>query len=682
MIGSLLCLFVMLWTGLAHALPAGAGAEVVVVVDTSCSMATASNVNGQKTPPNDPERLAVLGAEVVQALGAGPRDDVTVIGFAGGAALPPPWTRDSPDIRSWPYGGTWFEKPMRRAQEVLAASKHDTRLLIVLTDGLPNDQQLTTVEGLHQLWDPAAHPEVDILALGLFGNDEIAPFGSTFLGAMVHDPEQDFHRVKDATEVVDAFTRGYARAVGSRPITGQLAPKASRTISVGRYVSEILAFAVSQQPGPAFDAKLSGPTASELLGKGDNDCKGAAAQGVPGKVCGGLRRHFQVFRAENDPAKASEWTLSLPEGSGSVGYGIILRYDLVAELEIPPEASAGMPTAVTARLLFQGKTFDDADFFAQDHFAVTARIEGDEVSLVHAGSGLFTGTWTPRELGTVKRAAQAEVLFKNDWMEKRDTAQVAVGPPLYELSVQPSPLLLGPVPSHWSKSTMCDNLDLSGSKGLDGIELSCVVKGVPMSVPTTCTRLSTETLEVCANTRRWCCGQERELEVTVSGPGVATPRTSVTVPVKLSVASPGFLRCHWLAISLTIAAIVGAWFLYGWIRPHSFDPSMTITIAGDERGLKRAAPQALRECPGGKRGFYRNARICISSGGDLLRAPRGAAVVLEAGKGGMIRFKRAGGLEQLERRTRKWKVIPPEDLAQGAVQAVIYKLGDLHLRVD
>jgi hypothetical protein len=124
------------------------------------------------------------------------------------------------------------------------------------------------------------------------------------------------------------------------------------------------------------------------------------------------------------------------------------------------------------------------------------------------------------------------------------------------------------------------------------------------------------------------------------------------------------------------------WFIYGWLRPYRFDPNATVTLAGSEKGLRRATPQILDECPGGKRGFYRHGRVCISGAGDIVKRPKQAALVLEAGKNQIALFKKSAGIEQRDRRSRKWETVPPEDLAEGYIPGVLYRIGDLYIKFE
>lgn len=671
------------WLFTAAALAETPGSEVVVILDNSCSMAAESGFNTARVPANDPERLAVLGAQIVADLGLQGSDEVTVLGFGPSATSPPEQADSGAALRGWAYtGGTFFRSPLTRADQIMAQSDRADKLLLFLTDGVPSpEDNINNPDDLRAIFNPTAHSDVTVLPIGLFNHPDVREIGTQLLSAISRSPD-DVKAVSDASEVVEAFTVGFARALGSRPETGTLGGGGRQKVEVGRYVSEVLAVAVSQEPGPAFQAVLESPGGPlQPIGSGDNGCEPAVAMRAPPAVCAEPRRHYQVFRGSNDPEHKTEWALSLSPGASAVQYGIILRYDLSAGLEVAGTVAAGTAVPLKARLIFRGETFDDVEFFENDSFRATASIAGQQVPLTHTGGGIFTGTWTPPDDRDGSRQVVAEVLFENDWMQKSATQPITVTPPPYTV-VLSGPLDLSPVPSLWAPSTRCATLSLAGSRSIGDVELSCTIDAEERSVDFTCERTGPEELTVCAETRRWCCGPSGALTVTAAGPGGQPPRTAASVEGSFAVDNPGLLRCYWLPIAIALFTTFLGWFIYGWVRPYRFDPNTTLTLAGSERGLRRATPQNLEECPGGKRGFYRNARVCINGAGDIVKKPSQAILVVEASKNQTSIFKKAAGIEQRDRRTRKWELLTPEELLEGFMPGVLYRMGDLYIKFD
>jgi hypothetical protein len=266
-------------------------------------------------------------------------------------------------------------------------------------------------------------------------------------------------------------------------------------------------------------------------------------------------------------------------------------------------------------------------------------------------------------------------------MQQAAQQSLTVNPPPYDL-VLDGPLTLEPIPSEWGPKTLCGELSMAASRNIAAQEVTCAVTDQPLSVDFTCERSGPTAITVCATTDRWCCGKSGEVIVTATGPGGSPPRTADSEVVPWKVESPGFLQCYWLPIALTLAAGVLGWIIWGLVRPFKFDEAASITIAGSEKGLRRATPQLLEECPGGKRGFYRNARICLNGAGDIVRKPKQAAIFIEAGPNRTAIFRKAGGLERRDRRTRKWEALSEEDLAEGYMPNVLYRMSDLYIRFE
>ncbi|MFT5685788.1 MAG: hypothetical protein ACI8RZ_006742 [Myxococcota bacterium] len=672
----------MLWS-LGMVAWADPGSEIVVILDNSCSMAVETGFNGVQIPPNDPDRLAVLGAAAVSALGSQGSDRVTIIGFGDNATAPALTTVTQPNILDWSYtNGTFFREPLKEADRIFAASQRDAKLLMFLTDGVPSpEDNINSPADMRAIFSPDEHPDVSVLAIGLFDHPEVRSVGTSLLSAITRSAD-DLQAVDSAEGVVGAFTVGFARAIGSRPETGQLTASSRHQVKVGKYVSEVLAITVSRDPGAPFSAKLVSPWEElDPIGSGSNGCSARVKARIQPELCADPRRHYQVFRAVNNPEHKTEWALSLKSAPGPVEFGIILRYDLIAGLDVPATATAGEPVPISGRLIFKDQTFDDQEFFGSDGFTAIAAVGGEQVPLTHAGGGIFTGTWTPSDDSEQVRTELVEITFSNNWMQQSAQQGLTINPPPYSL-VLDGPLTLEPIPSQWGPSTLCGELSMAASRNIEAQEVTCAVSDQPLSVDFTCERSGPTALKICAITERWCCGKSGEITVTAAGPGGTPPRTADSEVVAWKVASPGFFKCYWLPIVLTLSAIVLGWIIWGLIRPFKFDEAASITIAGSEKGLRRATPQLLEECPGGKRGFYRDARVCINGAGDIVRKPKQAAIFIEAGVNKIAIFRKAGGLERRDRRTRKWEALTEEELAEGYMPNILYRMSDLYIRFE
>lgn len=672
------------------------GHEVALLLDNSCSMGVESRDErtGARIPPNDPERAAVLGALLVEGLARGSADRVSVIAFGDDANAPPLPALTADQIRALPYSkGTFFRRPLEEAGRRLRESSLPRKLFLFFTDGAPQDlsdpRDGVTALGL------ASAPNVETLVIGLYGSEDARRSGEVFLQPLAHGP-QDLVFVERPREVVGAFTRGYARVLGSRPETGTLEPGGTKTFDVGRYVVEVLVATASAEPGAAYSATLQGPGgAVPAQASGDNGCPPHLRYANAPRLCQPPHRHYQVFRAANNPDAPSRWTLALPQAPGDVDYGLILRYDLVATLAVPPAARVGEPVQLDARLLFRGKTFDDATFFDADGFAAVAHLEGKEVPLRHAGGGRFVVDWTPSEPSPDGEMTAVQVTFRNAWMEQTARRAVKVEGFL-DLTLAPHPQALdfGVWRGERGATRRCQVIDLSRSTNADRVPLTCTPKGSVEGGTLTCAPVPGSEAdlgggrkgqplryEVCFEARG-CCQDlaPADLGATFQGAHAHYAAASVTVPARARVEATGWLRCWWPWLAAAAGLLFALWLVMGFVRPHDFDPATCVYVAGSEAGLRRASAQVLRELPGGLRGFYRSARMCLTAGGDFTRTPRAATVALEAGPAGTTRFLTAGGLEKKVQRTGRWEPVPPEELAAGFTPHVVYRVGNLYLK--
>lgn len=690
-----------LWPASARALTRN---EVVLVLDTSGSMGSPWEFNagpGQTKlmKPSDPERGAILGALVLEALVRGSQDRLTVIGFTRQEHLQPPLIKEAAQLRELTYStGTFFRRPLQEARRILsAAPQGDGRVLLFFTDGIPTDVGLSPDE-LPTLIGLDSDPDLNAFALGLWSGESNDPIDAAFqrkargfLGRMVRLPE-DLEFIAGGRQVVPAFTRAYARALGSRPEVGRIKPGSSRSLDVGKYVVEVLVATAASEPGPDYTAKLEGPKGAVPARPGDNGC----ASG-----CSATRRHFEAFRSENDPMRSSTWTLSIPGGPGEVEYGFILRYDFTAKVSVKPVSNVGEQVTIESQMLFQGKPFADEEFFRADSFEAFALVGSTRVPMAHQGSGKFTGTFVPgAEMKGLTLPIRAS--FRNTWLNLHaDTSTRVEGMIELTLRPNPNPIDLGRWRGERGRTSRCVRVDLSGSTNADRVEVTCsIVSGNSLQgMEPTCEPVAGSEAalpsgmgrplqwEVCAEAPRCpddCLSNPAQpaLQVRFAGKDPKYAAGAVTVPVFYSVAGVTWLACWWPLLALIGAALFLLWFIVGWVRPYNFEHALSLRLAGSEAGLKRTTALVLREQPGGVRGFYRNARVCLSASGDFVRNQRQGVLLIEAGPGGTTVFKKATGLERKDRRTGAWEPLPAEELRNGLTPGQLYRTGNLYLKAE
>lgn len=678
--------------------------EVVLILDTSGSMGTPWEYSGgpglSKTmKPSDPERGAILGALLLEALARGSQDRLTVVAFGATEAAAPPLLQQAEAIKALRYStGTFYRQPLLQARRILsAAPKGDGRVLLFFTDGIPTD--IRSPDELPALAGLDADPELDSFALGLWSGESSDPSDAAFrrqaqayLGRLVRRPE-DLEFIVGGGQVVPAFTRAYARALGSRPEIGRLEAGQSKSLEVGRYVVEVLATTAASAPGPDYQAQLQGPRGAVPARAGDNRC-------APG-ACSAPGRHFEAFRSDNDPGKASRWTLT-SSGPGAIEYGFILRYDFAAQVAVRAVTNVGDQVPVEAEMIFQGKTFGDEEFFKADGFEAHALVGTTRVPLVHKGGGKFAGVFVP-DAGSKGLTLPVRAVFRNTWLDLHaDTTTRVDGALELTLRPAPNPIELGSWTGARLRTERCTRVDLSGSVNADRLEVTCAVApsgGSLQGMEGTCEPVpgSEATLpsglgrplqwEVCGRAPRCpddCLSAAGQPAMTVvfAGKDPRFAAGAVKVPVLYRVQGLSWLACWWPVLAAVGGGLFALWFIIGWVRPHSFEHGLSVRLAGSEAGLRRTSALVLREQPGGVRGFYRNARAALNAGGDFVRNPRQAAVVIEAGPGGTTRFSRATGLERKDRRTNQWVALPPEELSQGLEPSSVYRTGNLYFTME
>ena len=156
--------------------------------------------------------------------------------------------------------------------------------------------------------------------------------------------------------------------------------------------------------------------------------------------------------------------------------------------------------------------------------------------------------------------------------------------------------------------------------------------------------------------------------------------TAIKVPLGFDVRPTPLLTCWWPYIAAGIGAILVVFVVIGFVRPRDFDREDVIRLAKTEQSLTRAGGRRLRDLPGGKRGFYRHARVAFDGGGNAVRSTTGVSLILRAARGDPS-VTVVGGLEEKDPRTRKFQ---PVDLSKGPIylrRGIVYKSGEFVFRL-
>ena len=671
---------VLSWLVVAPA-SARADTEWVLILDNSSSMeigGTLELANGTKVPtaPADPERLAVIATLIFRSL-MDASDKLTILIFDSSS---PGIFRTLPnvadDVRAVGFDTlTYFVGPLQEARRILESSTAENKILLLLTDGAPSDEDASDTQpaisgpqakallGLDQ-----GKPKFEVWSLGLSNDVRTRPQQIAFLEDLGR-----FDQIDTATQLVQKFTEAYADSIRSRPDTGSLKPGAEYGFSVPKYVSEVLVSVATEKPTGVFTAELSGDGANvTAIDGGDNGCK------TPPRC-----HAYQVFKHRRDPDKAADWTLKLPGGRGAVAYGIILRYELHAEIVSMSEAKAGEEKQIIARLTFKGQPFNDAQFFERDGFKAALVLGDQEVDLaLRPSDGSFVGTVRVPAPGP----QTVEARFSNQWIQLVASREFDAEAWLdLNLVVNPTPLDFGEWTGARAESSRCIHVDLAGSLNADRVPLEAYGEHLPAGYSLRTARqvtLDGSTFEVCL-VAPGCCSNRDAPDGAVLILRGADPHYhsgAVTVPLVFKLEATPFITCWWRVIASIIGAIILIIIVNGFVRPKDFDSEEVIRLAQKEKGLSRAPGRRLRELPGGRRGFYRDARVAFDGTGNAIRGKSGAALVLTAARGDPM-VTGASGLEMKDPRTRKWT---PVDASDGAIylrRSIVYRTGEFCFRM-
>ena len=173
--------------------PPGQSSEVVLVLDTSCSMAVPFQTDQGKTlPPNDPDRAAVLGVEIVQGLTKGSGDAVTVVSFGESQDASPHQSSTPDEVKAFGADKDAIVWNCESGERITTLSGH-TRSLLDSSYNFDGRRIVTaSTDTTARLWDADTGQPLQILT-GHTQPVRVARFST------------------DATRVVTASDQGYAK---------------------------------------------------------------------------------------------------------------------------------------------------------------------------------------------------------------------------------------------------------------------------------------------------------------------------------------------------------------------------------------------------------------------------------------------------------------------------------------
>lgn len=333
------------------------------------------------------------------------------------------------------------------------------------------------------------------------------------------------------------------------------------------------------------------------------------------------------------------------------------------------------------------------ELLSQPELEVIAKIGGDRVPFEGTPAG---GTITLRTTpGTEGRVTfSVELLSRGESTAAQAQSDVAEA-----IRVQlPEEVNLGAIGGGDLAST-CQPLDFSGSNGAMGavfsVELAdpcpdcearlvTLANGLQEDLPLRKIIIGKDqVLPICLVVGRCPTGEAGGEQTLLIKPLEARFAGQETrVRVRYSVAGKGSFACWgWLLWwALGGLGLIVIW--YGFRRPQGFPPGASVLLAQDQKKLRRAAKVLLEDQPGGRKGWYRSARVYFTSDGAVTTRRSEAAVTFVPAGGGVGAVTRTGLLRR-DPRTRKMEPVEP---LSGDASVVLsrsreYEAGSLVLKL-
>jgi hypothetical protein len=131
------------------------------------------------------------------------------------------------------------------------------------------------------------------------------------------------------------------------------------------------------------------------------------------------------------------------------------------------------------------------------------------------------------------------------------------------------------------------------------------------------------------------------------------------VPIRVEIIADDWLRCWWPVIAVILLVLLAAFILYGILSPARFPRTLAV-ILSPEADLDEGYPFNIRSQKGAGSGFYRDARIHISTDFQLRRSATGALARLRADRLGVFIQALPGNTVLYLDADNRWEPVGPE----------------------
>jgi hypothetical protein len=287
-----------------------------------------------------------------------------------------------------------------------------------------------------------------------------------------------------------------------------------------------------------------------------------------------------------------------------------------------------------------------------------------------AGDGLYTRNWTPAQVGTVRIDYQAEGGSKagdaSGMVEVRGT--IAFG--------KPGSLELGRLTSNTEGQGGLD-LGFIEVTGEFPIQLSSDFSHhhsrLEIDLGQGFVELDRDRLDL---TLREGTNRQWTVRLRVEGcPSAVEPDTAgvviveaadhqgqplrAEVPIRVEVIKDPWMHCWWPVIAAILLAALAIFIIYGIISPARFPRSFGVVLS-PEADMDEGYPFNIRSQKGSRSGFYRDARIYISTDYQLSPSPRGALARLRADRMGVFMLPLPGNAVLQLDADEEWETMSTE----------------------
>ncbi|MBK9369313.1 MAG: hypothetical protein IPN01_23950 [Deltaproteobacteria bacterium] len=424
---------------------------------------------------------------------------------------------------------------------------------------------------------------------------------------------------------------------------------------------------------PSFEMKLAVEEAWVVI-YGDESLSGATVLGPSGQRvsadhASGTGGRAGVYRVAwfADPAPGT-WTIQAQGGGAGAAYAVVQRSGLLPALVSPEKALADTEVALVAVVKAGREGTDATDAELLRELRLTVEVEGRELRMVDDGSGLdavagdgrFTAAHRFSAVGEVPVRLHLVGAMVDRWIE--DSVEVSGsfaydgGPISLDLGMlsfaDASCLPLVFFAEHQGPVSFTARVE---RRLPSQHELELQVRDVALRDGDSTTASPGEAWTVCLRTGDEAPSSVADGELWLSLAAAGSTDASRVVPFHLTwqVTGLGWFARWWKWLLALLLLIIAAIVAYGYISSSVFPRSAVIRLYADS-DLEFGTDYPIRQYRGTGRGCYRDAMVYICgdyriAGHSRLRLPNGAVVRLRAHRR-QLRAQGVGG-QALQLRT-------------------------------